>query len=66
MTHITQDLTEADMKLPTIHFSQTFKYKLEWHHGHILRQKDDLQQCMTKEAANVEADKLAGRACYEE
>ena len=33
--HITPDMTEADIILPTIHFSKQLSYNLEWHRGHI-------------------------------
>lgn len=44
MSHITPDMTEADIILPMIHFSKSLKYNLEWHHRHIERQKEDMQQ----------------------
>ena len=62
MSHITPDMTEADIILPMIHFSKSLKYNLEWHHRHIERQKEDMQQWTTQELANVAVNKLAGRA----
>ena len=62
MNHITPDMTEAHIIVPTIHFSKQINYKIEWHHGHIERQKEDIQQWTAQEAANVAVDELAGRA----
>ena len=59
-------MTEADIILPTIHFSKYLNYNIEWHRGHVERQKEDQQQWMTQEAANVAVDALVGRAWEEE
>ena len=60
MKHITPDMTEADIILPTIHFSKHLNYNLEWHCGHVERRKEDQHQWTTQEAANVAVDKLGG------
>ena len=53
MTHITPDVTEVDIILPAIHFSN---------HGHVQRRKEDRHQWMTQEAANVAMNKQSGQA----
>ena len=60
MKHITPDMTEANISLPTIHFSKQLNYNLEWHHGHVERWQEDRQKWSTQEAANVAADEVVG------
>ena len=59
-------MTEADIILPTIHFSKQLNYNLEWHHGHVERHQEDKQQWTTQEAANVVVEELAGQAWEED
>ena len=66
MNHITPDITEADIILPTIQFSKQRNYNLKWHRRHVERRKEDQQQWTTQEAANAAVDELAGRAWDEE
>ena len=55
-------MTEADIILPTIHFSKQLNYNLEWHRRHVERGHEDRQQWTTQEAANVAVGELAGQA----
>ena len=55
-------MTEADITLPTIHFSKQPEYNLEWHRGRVERRKDNRQQWMAQEVANVSVDELAAQA----
>ena len=41
MNHITPDMMEADIILPTIHFSKHINYTLEWHHWQVERRKEN-------------------------
>lgn len=58
--HITPDMTEAVIILPTIHVSKQLSYNLEWHRGHIDRRQEDRQKWTTQEAANVAIDEYSG------
>ena len=62
MKHITPDMTEADIILPTIHFSKQLNYNIEFLCRHVERQQEDQQQWTTQEAVNVSVDELARQA----
>ena len=64
--HITPDMTEADIILPTIHFSKKLNYNLEWHSGNIEQRQEDRQQWTMQEAANVAMEELAEPAWEED
>ena len=40
MSHVTPDITEADIIIPTFHFYKQLEYNLEWHRGHVERRTD--------------------------